>query len=52
MPWMGINDLGTFVVAVILFGVLIIVFLIREPEGLASLWRGLWARARVWPLRD
>lgn len=36
----------------ILFGVLIIVFLIREPEGLASLWRGLWARARVWPLRD
>ncbi|MBS0370187.1 MAG: branched-chain amino acid ABC transporter permease [Proteobacteria bacterium] len=36
----------------ILFGVLIILFLIREPEGLASLWRGLRARARVWPLRD
>lgn len=35
----------------ILFGLLIILFLIREPDGLASLWRNLRARARVWPLR-
>lgn len=35
----------------ILFGLLIILFLIREPDGLASLWRSLRARARVWPLR-
>lgn len=35
----------------IVFGVLIIAFLIREPEGLASLWRRLRGRARCWPLR-
>lgn len=35
----------------ILFGLLIILFLIREPDGLASLWRSLRARARVWPMR-
>ena len=35
----------------ILFGLLIILFLIREPNGLASLWRSLRARARVWPMR-
>lgn len=33
------------------FGALIIAFLIKEPEGLARLWQGLRERARVWPLR-
>ncbi|MFB8831031.1 branched-chain amino acid ABC transporter permease [Azotobacter sp. CWF10] len=35
----------------IVFGALIIVFLVKEPEGLAHLWRRLRERARVWPLR-
>ncbi|MDE1167431.1 MAG: branched-chain amino acid ABC transporter permease [Pseudomonas sp.] len=35
----------------IIFGGLIIGFLIKEPEGLARLWRRLRERARVWPLR-
>lgn len=35
----------------IVFGVLIIVFLIREPEGLARLWQNVRNRARIWPLR-
>jgi branched-chain amino acid transport system permease protein len=35
----------------ILFGVLIIVFLIKEPDGLARLWQMARERARVWPLR-
>ncbi|WPP47023.1 branched-chain amino acid ABC transporter permease [Pseudomonas sp. AN-1] len=34
-----------------LFGALIIAFLIKEPEGLARLWQRLRERARVWPLR-
>lgn len=34
-----------------LFGALIIAFLIREPEGLASLWLRLRERLRRWPLR-
>jgi branched-chain amino acid transport system permease protein len=34
-----------------LFGALIIAFLIKEPEGLARLWQRLRLRARVWPLR-
>jgi branched-chain amino acid transport system permease protein len=34
----------------ILFGCLIIVFLIKEPEGLAKLWNTLRARAHGWPL--
>lgn len=34
-----------------LFGALIIAFLIKEPEGLARLWQRLRQRARVWPLR-
>ena len=33
------------------FGALIIVFLIKEPEGLARLWQKFRERARVWPLR-
>jgi branched-chain amino acid transport system permease protein len=36
----------------IVFGVLIIVFLIREPLGLARIWRSFRERARVWPLRQ
>ncbi|KIQ58917.1 MULTISPECIES: branched-chain amino acid ABC transporter permease [Pseudomonas] len=34
-----------------IFGALIILFLIKEPEGLARLWRRLRERARRWPLR-
>jgi branched-chain amino acid transport system permease protein len=36
----------------VVFGVLIIVFLIREPLGLAKIWQSLRGRARVWPLRQ
>lgn len=35
----------------IVFGVLIILFLIREPDGLARLWQRWRGSARVWPLR-
>jgi branched-chain amino acid transport system permease protein len=35
----------------IIFGALIILFLIKEPQGLARLCARLGARARVWPLR-
>lgn len=35
----------------IVFGALIVAFLIKEPEGLARLWRRLRERARLWPLR-
>ncbi|TWH75861.1 amino acid/amide ABC transporter membrane protein 2, HAAT family (TC 3.A.1.4.-) [Azomonas agilis] len=35
----------------IIFGALIIIFLIKEPEGLARLWQRLRAQARIWPLR-
>lgn len=35
----------------IVFGTLIIVFLIKEPEGLARLWQRFRERARRWPLR-
>lgn len=34
-----------------LFGALIIAFLIKEPEGLARLWQRFRQRARAWPLR-
>jgi len=33
------------------FGALIVAFLIKEPEGLARLWQRLRERARAWPLR-
>ena len=36
-------------VRIILFGALIIVFLILEPEGLNKLWRNVKAYFRVWP---
>lgn len=35
----------------IVFGALIIFFLIKEPEGLARLWEKFRERARLWPLR-
>ena len=35
----------------IVFGVLIIFFLIKEPLGLEKIWRSLRERASVWPLR-
>lgn len=34
-----------------IFGALIIFFLIKEPNGLAQLWQTFKQRARVWPLR-
>ncbi|HVK74737.1 MAG TPA: branched-chain amino acid ABC transporter permease [Kofleriaceae bacterium] len=34
----------------ILFGVLIIFFLVKEPDGLVRLWRDARARLRRWPL--
>jgi branched-chain amino acid transport system permease protein len=36
----------------IVFGVMIIAFLVKEPQGLARLWRTFRARARLWPLRE
>jgi branched-chain amino acid transport system permease protein len=36
----------------IIFGVLIVFFLIREPEGLARLWRSVTNRWQAWPLRQ
>ena len=33
------------------FGALIIVFLVKEPEGLARLWQTFREQARLWPLR-
>ena len=33
------------------FGALIVAFLIKEPEGLARLWQRFRERARLWPLR-
>jgi branched-chain amino acid transport system permease protein len=36
----------------IVFGVLIVAFLIKEPGGLARLWSRLRERARIWPLRS
>ncbi len=36
----------------ILFGVLIVVFLIKEPGGIAKIWRTLREKAHVWPLRQ
>lgn len=34
----------------IIFGALIVFFLIREPEGLARWWQTIRQRARLWPL--
>jgi branched-chain amino acid transport system permease protein len=34
-----------------LFGALIILFLIKEPAGLARLWHAAGQRLRNWPLR-
>jgi branched-chain amino acid transport system permease protein len=36
----------------VVFGVLIVAFLIKEPGGLARLWSRLRERARIWPLRS
>ena len=33
----------------VIFGALIIFFLIVEPEGLARLWRNIRSYFRVWP---
>ena len=35
----------------IIFGILIIYFLIKEPEGIARLYTRLYQRLRAWPLR-
>jgi branched-chain amino acid transport system permease protein len=36
----------------IVFGVLIVAFLIKEPGGLARLWRRARDKARIWPLEQ
>jgi branched-chain amino acid transport system permease protein len=36
----------------VVFGILIIFFLIKEPQGLANVWRALRRRMTVWPLRQ
>jgi branched-chain amino acid transport system permease protein len=35
----------------IVFGLLIMVFLVKEPDGIARMWRTLVERLRAWPLR-
>jgi len=48
----GLMDAGQLEnIQKMLFGALIIAFLIKEPEGLARLWQRFRQRARVWPLR-
>ncbi len=48
----GLMDVGQLEnIQKMLFGALIITFLIKEPEGLARLWQRFRQRARVWPLR-
>ncbi|OPA88417.1 branched-chain amino acid ABC transporter permease [Pseudomonas fluorescens] len=48
----GLMDAGQLEnIQKMLFGALIITFLIKEPEGLARLWQRFRQRARVWPLR-
>jgi branched-chain amino acid transport system permease protein len=33
----------------IIFGVIIITFLVYEPEGLAKMWRNLKDKCKLWP---
>ncbi len=48
----GLMDAGQLEnIQKMLFGALIIAFLIKEPEGLARLWQRFRQRARAWPLR-
>ncbi|WP_248730506.1 branched-chain amino acid ABC transporter permease [Pseudomonas sp. MWU13-2517] len=48
----GLMDAGQLEnIQKMLFGALIVAFLIKEPEGLARLWQRFRQRARVWPLR-
>ena len=48
----GLMDAGQLEnIQKMLFGALIITFLIKEPEGLARRWQRFRQRARVWPLR-
>ena len=48
-----VSDVATFVaqLRLILFGTLIIAFLVAEPEGLARLWRKVKDYFRLWPFR-
>ncbi|HEV8625820.1 MAG TPA: branched-chain amino acid ABC transporter permease [Acidimicrobiia bacterium] len=48
-----VGDVATFVaqLRLILFGSLIIAFLVAEPEGLARLWRKVKDYFRLWPYR-
>ena len=49
----SVGDVATFVaqLRLILFGSLIIAFLVAEPEGLARLWRKVKDYFRLWPFR-
>lgn len=58
LSWIGAGLLGQAVdqallqnIQKIIFGVLIIYFLIKEPEGIARLYIRLYRRLNVWPLR-
>lgn len=48
-----VGDVATFVaqLRLVLFGSLIIAFLVAEPEGLARLWRKVKDYFRLWPFR-
>jgi branched-chain amino acid transport system permease protein len=50
---LGIGDVPGLVgqLRLIVFGLLIIVFLIAEPEGLNRMWRNIKDAVRVWPFR-
>ncbi|MPY92145.1 MAG: branched-chain amino acid ABC transporter permease [Acidimicrobiia bacterium] len=50
---LGIGDVPGLVgqLRLIVFGLLIIVFLIAEPEGLNRMWRNIKDYVRVWPFR-
>jgi branched-chain amino acid transport system permease protein len=45
------NEMATVVssMRLVIFGALIIVFLVMEPEGLNRLWRNIRNYFRVWP---
>jgi branched-chain amino acid transport system permease protein len=49
VDWMNIGTAFAKYVEITSFGLLIIVFLIAEPHGLARLWQITKERLRIWP---
>ena len=47
-PW-AINSAQADLVSDVIIGILIVVFLIMEPHGLARLWAIIKQKLRVWP---